>query len=152
MRKENLYAKMKEKHREEVNKFPMKFAITDEDLIEGMKELGLEENDKDKITAIGGGGFIRDADIKAYNEMFNRHHKEMQEEIKKDSTGENFIRDMFAEELANYEYGYTNDIGPALRALGLTINDIEKNEGLKRGLELATKPYMEEIQEEEDEL
>ena len=149
MRKDNLYIKLKEKHREEVNKFPMKFAFSDEQLKTGMKELGLKETDTDKIYPIIGGGFIRKTDVAAYNEMFDRHYKEKQEEIKKDITGEGFIKDMFSEELANHEYGYTLDIMPALRTLGLTLSDIEKNENLRRGLELATNEYREEIEEED---
>ena len=39
----NKYDEIKEKHQKIVNKFPMKFAFSDEQFNQGMKELGLEK-------------------------------------------------------------------------------------------------------------
>ena len=42
------YVEMKNRHQAEFNKFPVAFAFTEEDIKEGLKKLGLAENDKDK--------------------------------------------------------------------------------------------------------
>lgn len=146
------YKQMKERHQDETNKFPIMFAITEEDFKEGLKKLGLNENDKDKVISIGFLGFIRKEDKKAYEDLHNNHYKELQEAIKNDKTGEGFIQSMFDEELANHEYGYTGCLDETLMACGLTYKDIEKNENLQNGLILAIDKYSEsELEENEEE-
>ena len=144
----NQYLQLKSKHAKEVSEFPMKFAFTPEQKIKGMKALGLNENEEDKIYDIGAGGFIRTSDIGAYKELFKRHEEEIKEAIKQDKTGEGFILQMFRCELANHEYGYTEDLTETLECLDLDIDDINENENLKNGLCLALKEY--ELVEEEE--
>lgn len=150
----NKYREMKERNQKEVNNFPIQFAFSDEQFKEGMEKLGLTENDIDKVVPTVGGGFIRKTDVKAYKEMINRQYNERKEAINNDLTGEGFIYDMFKEELANHEYGYTYELDDTLDSLGFTIDDINNNPNLKHGLELATKAYKERSfkEEEEDEL
>ena len=64
----NKYVEMKERHQKEVNNFPMKFAFSDEQFKKAMEELGLTENDLDKVVGIGAGGFIRKTDVKDYKD------------------------------------------------------------------------------------
>ena len=45
------YQEMKKRQEEELERIPKKFAFTDEQFKQGMKELGLNENDTDKIRA-----------------------------------------------------------------------------------------------------
>lgn len=151
MRKINQYDIIKAKHQEEFDKFPMAFAITEEDEKNGLKKLGLKETDKDKVTNIGAGGFIRDTDVEAFNEMMRRHKKEINDLIAADVTGENFIKDMFASELSNHEYGYTYELEETLASLDLTIEKINNNKNLQNGLSLALKPYHTEENEETEE-
>lgn len=143
------YKEMRERHQNEFNKFPMSFAITKEDLKEGLKKLGLSENDKDKIVGIGFGGFIKKEDKEAYEDMENKHYKELQDAIKNDKTGEGFIQSMFDYELANHEYGYTLSLNETLAACGLTYKDIEENPNLQNGLNLSTNKYKENELDEE---
>ena len=63
------YQEMKKRQEEELKKIPIKFAFTDEQFKQGMKELGLNENDTDKIVSIGAGGFMKKTDVEAYKEM-----------------------------------------------------------------------------------
>lgn len=150
MKNINQYEKLKEKHSKEFNKFPIKFAFSESQFKETMKDLGLTEKDTDKITGIGiGGGFIRKSDVQAFNEMNKRHRQEEKDAIKNDLTGEGYIKDMFEYELANHEYGYTNNIDDTLIALGLTIDNINNDERLKHGLDLALNRYRENEEEEE---
>lgn len=133
----NRYLQLKTKHQEEFNKFPILFAFSDKQFIEGMEKLGLTEQDTDKVVAIGAGGFIRKTDKEQLLEMMERHDDEMNEQIEQDTTGEGFIREMFEYELANHEYSYTLELDDTLDALGLTFDDINQNPALKKGLDLA---------------
>lgn len=146
----NSYVEMKERHQKEVNEFPMNFAFSDEQFKRAMEELGLTENDLDKVVSIGAGGFIRKADVKAYKEMGERQYKEFREAIEKDKVGDGFIKEMFLYELANHEYIITREIDDTLDALGLTDNDIRNNNNLRTGLLLAEKEYLEQYEKQEE--
>lgn len=135
--KENLYKELKQKHQEEVNNFPMFFAFSQNQFDEGMKKIGLEASDTDKIYSLGSGGFYKKCDTKALHEMFERHGKEMKKSIESDETGEAFIYDMFYYELSNHEYGYTGEISDTLEALNLTVEDINNSKNLFHGLKKA---------------
>jgi hypothetical protein len=140
--KKNSYYELKKKHQQEVNNFPMAFAFSNKQFEAGMRKLGLEPTDTDKVYFLGGtGGFYRKSDAKALHEMFERHDKEMKEAINADTTGDGFICDMFSYELANHEYGYTYELDDTLDALGLTMDEINSKENLKQGLKLALGKY-----------
>ena len=135
----NSYAVMNDRHQKEVNEFPMMFAFSQKQFDEGMKQLGLEPTDTDKIYSIGHGGYIRKTDSDALSEMFDRHAKEMEKAIAEDSTGEGFIYDMFCYELNNHEYSYTHDISDTLDCLGLTMEKVNADERLLHGLKKAMR-------------
>ena len=67
------YAQMKARQQREVNGFPKVFAFSDRQFAEGMRVLGLDPADRDKIVSIGGGGFIRKADEDDFQAMCQRH-------------------------------------------------------------------------------
>ena len=117
----------------------MMFAFSRNQFDEGMRKLGLEPTDTDKIYSIGHGGFIRKSDSEALKEMLDRHGNEIEQAILGDSTGEGFIYDMFRYELDNHEYSYTHDISDTLDSLGITIEEVNANERLLHGLKLAMK-------------
>lgn len=146
------YQEMKKRQEEELKKIPIKFAFTDEQFKQGMKELGLNENDTDKIVSIGAGGFMKKTDVEAYKEMQKKHNKEFWTEIAKDKVGDKFIKNMFLYELNNHEYSYTNDITDTLMSLGLSNKDIEENKNLRTGLILAEKETLEAEESEEEEI
>ena len=140
--KENKYVKLKEKQQEEINEFPIKYAFGDKQFENAMRELGLTVNDIDKVIGVGyGAGFMLKEDYPKYKEMLSRQYEEIQYEILNDREGTGFIKDMFSYELANHEYGYTRELDETLIALGITYNDIEENENLQKGLNLAIKDY-----------
>lgn len=140
----NAYRELKEKQQAEVNAFPMFFAFSQSQFDEGMKKLGLEPDETDKIYKLGNtGGFYRKSDSKALHDMFDRHDKETEDAIAADETGEGFIADMFSYELSNHEYGYTRDVEPALMALGLTLDEINADQRLVHGLHKAHKEEIE---------
>ncbi|MGE4354221.1 MAG: hypothetical protein AB7D36_09075 [Oscillospiraceae bacterium] len=138
----NAYTKLKKRHQDEFNAFPMFFAFTNESFERGMAELGLSPVDTDKILKLGGmGGFMRKSDETAFDEMTIRHECERAEAIQNDKTGSGYIFDMFRYELANYEYGYTHSLSDTLEALGLTYDQVKSNPRLKRGLEKAHRRF-----------
>lgn len=81
------YVQMKERHQKEVNEFPMMWAFNNDQFAQGMKKLGLQETDTDKIYRIAPGGFIRKTDADKLDEMFTRHTKERKEAMAADIDG-----------------------------------------------------------------
>ena len=95
--------------------------------------------DLDKIARIPYGGFIQKKDAPLMHETFARHHRELQDAMDADPTGEGFIKDMFLYELENHEYSYTGTAEDALDSLGLSFEDVAADPRLARGLDLAEK-------------
>ncbi len=135
----NKYQEMKERQQKEVNEFPMAFAFNKEQFDEGMRELGLDPSETDKVCRIPAGGFCRIDDVDRLRDMLKRHRLEMQSAIENDSTGEGFIYDMFYAELCNHEFSVTYDSSDAINALGLTqekvLSDSRLHHGINRAIE-----------------
>ena len=147
------YAELKKKHQDEVNAFPLGFAFGDKQFEEMMSKWGLDakkDEDLKKIAYLGvGGTYIRRSDIPAWNEMSERHLKEL-EEFRKDE--KNFI-DALVYQLHNHEYGYSrswDDVEYSLEALGIDPKDLEKDEELSRKVQKAIKQCVKEYNEMED--
>jgi len=136
----NAYAKMKSKHQQEVNDFPMVFAFSEKQFAEAMGKLGLNPEDTHMIYRLGDtGGFYLKSDAAKLKEMFDRHQCERDEAVALDKTGKGYIYQMFRYELEAHEYDLTEDLEDTLAAIDLTMEAIEGNKALKRGLELAIK-------------
>ena len=135
----NIYRLLTAKHEKEINEFPFMWAFNQKQFDEGMRRLGLEPTDTDKIYSIGAGGFIRKTDADAMHELIKRHTAERQAAIAADETGEGFILDMFTYELDNHEYCITRDLEPTLDALGLTVEEVNSSPALLHGLKLAER-------------
>lgn len=69
------YVQMKERHQKEVNEFPMMWAFNNDQFAQGMKKLGLQETDTDKIYRIAPGGFIRKTDARQAGRDVHAPHK-----------------------------------------------------------------------------
>lgn len=137
----NNYKSMKEKQQKEFNEFPMFFAFSDEQFEEGMKKLGLNPSETDKIYKFGGtGGFYRKENATLLHEMLKRHDEEMNNAIKND---DEFIFDMFNYELGNHEYIVTYDVSDTLSALGFTIDEVNNDKRLSDALQRACKAQKE---------
>ena len=131
----NKYTGLKQKQQEEVNNFPMFFAFSNSQFEEGMKKLGLDPSETDKLYKAGGtGGFYRKTDAERLFTMFERHRVEMKTAREND---EEFIYDMFYYELSNHEYVITYNVMDALDALGITIEEVNNNPKYKSNLEKA---------------
>lgn len=133
----NTYITMKRRQQKEVDDFPMFAAFSEEALYEGMKEMGLTNTERHKLTSLGCGVFIRAADVPAWEAMALRHKRERNEAILADKKGTGFIKEMFSYELSNHEYSFTLDLTDTLDALNLTVEQINASPALKHGLHLA---------------
>ena len=140
MKKRNAYAALIEKHTKDYEDFPFFYAFSKERFEAGMRKFGFEPNELDKIGVIGSlNAYYRRSDEPRLVEMLVRHGKEMQDAIDGDSTGEGFIFDMFSYELWNHEFSVTNDVSDALKALGMTEDEVNASEKMRHGLKLAIK-------------
>lgn len=135
------YRKLKEKQQAEVNDFPLGAAFSKEQFAKMMVKWGFGENETDKIYSIGAGCFIRRTDSPAFHEMFNRHEQERKQAMTDDKTGDGYLYEMFACELADHEYGYTYDFESTFDALDLTFEQIINDKRLRCGLNKALKKY-----------
>ena len=139
----NRYAELRHRQQEEFNALPLGFAFSNKQFDEMMRKWGLDpEKDADKIYSIGAGGFVQKKDAELLHETHKRLDEEMAAAIAADETGEGFIYEMFLYELDNHEYGYTGELEETLDALGYTLEDINADKRLLRGLNRATKEIM----------
>lgn len=133
------YKQMKDRHQKEFNALPVAFAFSDKQYKEQLAAWNITEEEAaaGAVVGTGAGGFIRAEDKQLFIDTVERISAETSAAIDADTTGTGFIFQMFVEELANHEYSYTMDTAETLDALGLTPEDIENREPLRKGLELA---------------
>lgn len=133
------YREMKQHQKEEVSEFPLLFAFSKTQLTDGMRKLGLQPDDTDQISSIGGGGFVRKTDVEAFHKLLQLHRREMRAAMNADQTGDGFLLEMFQCELADHEYGYTRDAEPALDALGMTFEELAQDDRLMHAFHKACR-------------
>jgi len=119
----NLYQNLKDQHQEDINNFPMFFALSNSQFEEGMQKLGLNSTDTDQIYKTDSGGYYRKTDAKEFHSIISSHKEEMKHAMGNDQ----FLYDAFDYELGNHEYCITWDVEPTLEALGMTEEEIEND-------------------------
>ena len=137
------YEAMQKRHQQEVNAFPMKWAFNNQQLEQGMRELGLNPSQTNEIVGIGGGGFIRRSDRQAFIDMFKRQNAEQKAALAAQKTGDVYAYQMFLCELGNHEYVITGNLSDTLDACGLSAEQINNDPKLRKALARAIKDYME---------
>ena len=137
----NSYTELRNRQQEEFNAFPLGAAFSNAQFDEMMRKWGLEPTDTDKIYRLPGGVFLRKSDSPAFDEMVERQSREREQAMAADKTGLGYIKDMFACELANHEYGYTYELDDTLETLNLTLEEIKADKRLRAGLNAALKKY-----------
>lgn len=118
------YRQMQERHQKEMNSFPIAFAYSDQQFDDGMRRLGLDPSETDKVVSVFCGAFIRKEDRDALMEMFERHSKEERDAFIKNE--DDWAYHAFRYELANHEYSYTGDYEPALEACGFDLDELKQ--------------------------
>jgi hypothetical protein len=131
------YTELKKKHRTEVENFPMFFAFNDKQFKEGMKKLGLKENDLELIIELPGtGGYLKKEDYQKFSNMMTEHKEELKKLL---MTDDEFCLNSLVYELENHEYCITGDTEDALRALNLTKDMVYNDRRLVKILKQATR-------------
>lgn len=138
----NSYIAMKNRHQQEVNALPIKFAFSDKQFEEGMKELGLKPTDTDKVYALVGNGFYRKTDADLIHGTFKRHKQERDDAIAADKDGTGYLFEMFEYELGNHEYCVTYDCEDAVNACGYTCAEVLADPILNKALSNAVSSYL----------
>lgn len=129
-----MYVELRRELQDKVNLLPIKYAFSKSQFREAMSELGLTENDTDKIIGVGGGGFALKTEIENIRSVFNEVTTRLEEALKDDA----FCIEAIEEELANHEYCITHDPSDALADLGLSAKD----ERVKRLFKIARQNYI----------
>ncbi len=142
------YSELLHRHQKEVNAFPIKWAFSDSQFNQAMRELGLDPSDTDAIIGIGGGGFMRKSDNEAFHAMLDRHQQERNEAIAADKDGTGYLYEMFLYELGNHEYIFTYDPEETFAACGVTAEQVESNPIMKQAFINAKRDYLKRAEEE----
>lgn len=139
----NTYQEYKNARKEAFDKFSQGkiiyiIAFSEKDFKEGLKKHNVTEKD---LISFGNGCFLIKKYKKDYEEYAKQQNDILNKSIAADTKGNGFIKSMFAYELANNEYRYTENLKATLDSLGLSYEQIENNAALKNGLNLALKRY-----------
>ena len=137
------YETFKNMYQNEVNNLPLKFAFSDEQFKQGMKELGLNENDKSNVVSIGGGGFCTEEVAEKLDEIIDRREKEYKHLLYNDDI---FAESAFYYELGNHEYCITYDVSETLEALDLTKKEVLENDRLLKIFTKAKNKYLKDME------
>lgn len=92
------YLNLRKKHILEINNFPIKFAFSDEQLKDALKELDADINDCTSVVGIG--DVIRKKDVPNYIDMLKQQKDEI-DELTKDHE---LMYEAFLYEMDNHEY------------------------------------------------
>ncbi len=101
-----------------------------------MRELGLKPNETDKLVKIMPFTYIREDQLSKYNLLMENMEKEINEEIDKDINGNGFVKDMFKSAILN---GEDDNIKSILRFIGITEEEFEKKDNLKKRIRIGEK-------------
>ena len=137
------YKEMGARHQSEVNALPLAFAFSDRQFKEQLAAWNMTEAEAKAgaIIAIGAGGFIRATDKELVFSTLERIHDEQRAAIEADTTGNGYILQGLKYELINHEYSYTGDTTEAIEAVGLTEEDLKREE-VQAAIERAAREVM----------
>ena len=114
------YSELTAKAQKRVEALPMMFAFSNEQFEEGCKKLGVSLQDaKKELTSIGGGGFMKTADVPLLEQAYSRNEQERKQLL--DSRPG--LKSAFIYELGNHEYCITYDDAETWSAVGLSIKN-----------------------------
>ena len=136
------YLDLQEKHREELNAFPIAYAFNDEQLKEALEKLGATK--EECVTVFGHGDIVKKTDAKRFLAMLKRHTDEVKEKLKTDP---DFALAAFLYEMDNHEYAinWSGD-EDVLSCFAISCGDIEEW-GLQLVWATARRKHMEHAEE-----
>ena len=117
----NAYKALQNKFSEELSAFEgIFFAFSNEQFQQGLDKLNVT---KEEIVSMGAGGFIKKTAVQDYKDMIKKHEQGTKDFLANPAN----LLAALVYELCNHEYGYTGDDSDALKALGMSRENIPEN-------------------------
>ena len=116
------YSEMKERHQQEVNALPIKFAFSNNQFKDICKSWGFTVDDAPNMIYSGGMGMYylrKDSDL--IRDTFERVGREESDALR---SSFDFAVQAFEYEMYNHEYSYTMEADDMLDSLGLDWSDL----------------------------
>lgn len=120
--KKQEYLDLQEKHRKELEDFPIAYAFSDEQLKRALVKLNATK--EECVTVFGHGDIVKRTDAKAFVALLTRQTEEMKQKLKSDPE---FAEAAFLYEMDNHEYAinWSGD-EDVLDCFSITFDDIRK--------------------------
>lgn len=136
------YLDLQNKHRKELEEFPIAYAFNDEQLKEALEKLGATK--EECVTVFGHGDIVKKTDAKRFVEMLKRHTDEVKDRLKSDP---DFAMAAFLYEMDNHEYAinWSGD-EDVLACFAIDWSDIEEW-GLQLAWATARRKHMKHAEE-----
>lgn len=140
--KKQEYLDLQNRHRKEVEDFPIAYAFNDEQLKEALVKLGADST-QECVTVFGHGDIVKKENAKPFIEMLKRHTKEVQDKLKTDLE---FAEAAFLYEMDNHEYAINYDgDDDVLRCFGMDYEDL-REWGLQLVYEVARRKHFQHME------
>ena len=141
--KKQEYLDLQNRHRKEIEDFPIAYAFNDEQLKEALVKLGAKSKDE-CVTIFGHGDIVKKENAKPFIEMLERHAKETQEKLKTDLE---FAEAAFLFEMDNHEYAINLDGDwDVLNCFGMDEKDL-RDWGLQLVYDVARRKHFQRMEE-----
>ena len=112
------YLKLQNRHRDEIEAFPIAYAFDEKQLQEALKKLGATK--EECVTIFGHGDIVKKEDAPKFIDMLTRHTKELKEAMQ----DKDFAATAFLYEIDNHEYAINYDgDGDVLGCFGMEKED-----------------------------
>jgi len=129
------YKKHREEFQEKVNNFPLIWAFSEKQLLEGMEKMGWK--DKSELCSIEAGGVIKKSDLAEWKKLLKDDYDEIKNYLK---TDDEYLESAIRYHIINEECCYTGNFDVVIETLGISMKDErEKRIFLKVKSELAKK-------------
>ena len=102
--KRQAYLDLLEKHRQEIDEFPIAYAFNEEQLKKALKKLGVDSTEE-CVTVFGNGDIVKKENAPKFIDMLKRHTDEVRNAMK----DEDFAEAAFLYEMDNHEYAINWD-------------------------------------------
>lgn len=131
------YLKLQEKHRKEIEEFPIAYAFNEKQLEEALKKLGVKK--EECVTLMGHGDIMKKADAPKFMKMLKRHTSEVHELLKNEKDAE----EAFLYEMDNHEYciNWSGD-EDVLACFSIDVDELDEM-GLRAAYMRARRKHME---------
>lgn len=141
MRHAEAYLKLQEKHRKEIEEFPIAYAFDEKQLEEALTKLGAKR--EECVSMIGHGDVMKKVDAPRFLDMLKRQNVEVKELLKNEKDAE----EAFLYEMDNHEYAinWSGD-EDVLACFGINEDELDEM-GLRAAYIRARRKHMDNMHE-----